>query len=535
MLLAPMVRQLYIKDKAMRIRRLEPNWAQYRYLDLAERQLATTGRIRIIVLKARQLGISTITEALGFKLSFVFPGYKTLVVAHEIPASQNLLEMTHRYWETYPYRPLHTPKMLSRNEIGWVDTGSSMKVATAGNKATGRSSTTHFLHASEVGFWPEARTTMLGLRQAIPDTFGTAIVMESTANGRGNYFHQQWQLAEEGETEFIPLFLPWHEHPEYRGSVIGIRPSIAGRPSEDERILRKMGVDDDRLAWRRWAIINKCDGDLLNFMQEYPSTPEEAFIASGMNVFPAEHLRACFKPETGVKGLLLGDRDSAEFKAAADGPLTLFRTPVDNRDWGKYMVAGDPTKTTRGDYAVAQVLNRRTMEQVAVWRGRLDPVSFADELYKLGKYFNDAEVTTEIEGPGYSTIGKLLGMNYPNVWQRQNQADKSPGAMTRDTHGWSTTMQTKQLAIGWLLRLVVEHSTTIHDRKTYDEMSNYVTLDNGGYGNAEDEEHDDTVMSYAIGVVCHQMSPPLPAYGQELAADRENRNEMFNEWQEANA
>lgn len=523
-----LVSELVIKDRGMRDVRLTPNWAQKEYLACAERQLADTGRIRIIVLKARQLGISTITEALAFWFCFVFPNYRSLVIAHEIPASQNLLEMTHRYWDNYPYRQLYTPKSYSKNDISWLETKSAMKVATAGNKAAGRSSTINFLHASEVGFWPDPRVAMLGLRQTIAEEAGTAIVLESTANGVGNYFHQQWQLAEQGETEFEPLFFPWWKHYEYRASYIGITEFNLGKLSDEEKVLRKMGIDDDHLAWRRWAIINKCDGDLLNFMQEYPATPEEAFLSTGQNVFPGEHLRHCYKPEEGVKGLLIRDGDSVDFHAASDGPLTLFRKPDPDIDWGKYMVAGDPTKTTVGDYAVAQVLNRRTLEQVGVWRGRLDPITFGEELFKIGLYFNVAEVTTEIEGPGYSTIGKLLGMNYPRVWQRQNRADKTPGAMTKDTHGWSTTTQTKHLAIGWLIRYIVEHGITIHDRKTYDELSNYVTLDNGGYGNANGEEHDDTVMSLAIGVICHQMMPPLPAYGLEAESMADEFNELFD-------
>ena len=528
--LPALVSQLTIKDKNLNEIRLTPNWAQLEFYNTAERQLADTGRIRIIVLKARQLGMSTATEALAFTLSFVFPGYRALVLAHEIPASQNLLEMTHRYWDNYPFRQLYTPKSYSKNDIGWIETGSNMKIATAGNKGAGRSSTTHFLHASEVAFYPDPKVVMLGLRQAIPDSPGTGIVLESTANGRGNYFHEQWLAAEQGETEFTPLFFPWHKHPEYRASAINIPHYSLGKLSDEEKVLKRLGIDDDRLAWRRWAIINKCNSDLLQFMQEYPSDPEEAFLATGRNVFPGEHLKQCYQPEDGVRGLLIRDGDNITFKPASDGPLTLFRKPHEDTDWGKYLVAGDPTKTTMGDYAVAQVLNRRTMEQVAVWRGRLDPITFGEELWKLGHFYNDALVTTEIEGPGYGSIGKLIGMNYPNIWQRQNKADKVPGAMTASTYGWSTTHQTKPLAIGYLLKYVTDHAVTIHDRKTYDEMVNYITLDNGMYGNGNNEEHDDTVMSLAMGVTCHVMDAPLMAYGAESEGMADEIRDLFNNW-----
>lgn len=530
MILPSLVGQLSIKNKRMQVVKFEPNWAQLRYLEIAEHQLNTSGRIRIIVLKARQLGISTVTEALAFSLAWVFPGYRVTVLAHEIPASQNLLEMTHRYWETYPYSRLYTPKYLSKNDIGWKETGSALKVATAGNRGAGRSSTTHFLHASEVGFYTDPKTVMLGMTQTIAEEFGSAVVLESTANGRGNYFHEEWLKAEQGETEFAPLFLPWWEHYEYRASYLGITYKL-GTLDDEEKTLRRMGLDDDQLAWRRWMIANKCGGDVLMFMQEYPATPEEAFLATGLNVFPGEHLRACYKPESGVRGMLIRDGDRVEFKAASDGPLTLFRKPVDDLDWGQYMVAGDPTRTVKGDPACAQVLNRRTMEQVAVWRGRIDPVQFGEELFKLGMFFNEATVTTEITGPGFGTIGRLVGMNYPKVWQRQVRADKTPGEIMQDTYGWATTIQTKQLSISWLIRHVIDHSLAIHDRKTYDEMSNYVTLEGGGYGNGNGEEHDDTVMSMAVGVTCHVMDTPLAAYGAETAGMTDEFVSAANEWE----
>lgn len=531
--LTTLARNLTIKTKRLELVRFEPNWAQVAFYNEAERQFRERGRVRIIVLKARQLGISTATEAMAFNLSFIFPGYRALVLAHEIPASRNLLEMTQRYWDTYPFRRLYTPKFYSKNDLGWIETDSAVNIATAGNKGAGRSSTIHFLHASEMAFYPDPKTVMTGLSQTIPEERGTVVVAESTANGRGNYFHQQWLEAEQGESDYTPLFFPWWKHPEYLASHIQIPYHSLGKLSEIERDLKtRYGLDDDRLAWRRYAIRNKCQSDQLIFMQEYPSDPEEAFLATGMNVFPGEHLKACYQPEDGVRGVLIRNGNEVTFKPASDGPLTLYRKPFHDPDWGKYMVAGDPTKTTLGDYAVAQVLNRRTMEQVAVWRGRLDPITFAEELFKLGLYFNTASVTTEIEGPGYGTIGKLIGLNYPNVWQRQNKADKTPGAMTASTYGWSTTHQTKPMAIGWLIKYVVDHAITIHDRKTYDEMTNYVTVGNGEYGNGNNEEHDDTVMSLAMGVTCHVMDAPLMAFGQEAESRREDFDELFNrEWE----
>lgn len=509
MQLLPLLRKLKILTKDLRLVDFEPNWAQLRFLEIVESQLAETGRVRLIVLKARQLGISTMVEALLFTFAFLNDGYRGLVIAHEIPASQNLLGITRRYWEHYPFRRFYTAQWLSKNDIGWVETKSNIKVATAGNKAVGRSETIHGLHASEVAFWPEPRLVMGGLRQSVPEVPWSMIVLESTANGVGNYFHREWQAAEAGDSEYAPLFLPWHEHPEYLASAIGLPYRSLGPLDATERALQhRFGLSDDRLAWRRWAIRSKCQNDPLLFQQEYPSDPEEAFLSSGTNVFPNDRLRVVYEPQPGVRGLLVRNGDRVEFRQTPTGPLTVFAAPNPDPEIGMYIIGGDPTHTTQGDNACGQVLNRRTLEQVAVWRGKMDPGSFAEELAKLGRWYNDALLCPEIEGPGYMTVGKLLGMNYPNVWLKV-RPDSSPGKVSSEQYGWSTTAKSKHLAIGWLLKMVMDGALTIHDKYTYEEMRDYVTLDNGSYGNSNGSEYDDTVMALAIAVTCNQLDGPL--------------------------
>jgi len=500
-----------LENQQLQVVKFRPNWAQLEYLAEAERQLHTTGRVRIIVLKARQLGISTVTEAMLFVMCFTIMNYRSMVIAHEIPASQNLLKMTERYWDTYPFKKLYSTKYAGKNHLEWIETGSAMHVATAGNKGVGRSATIHGVHASEVGFWPDPKEAFVGLRQTVPEAPGTVIVLESTANG-SNMFKSEWEAAEQGETEFAPLFFPWHRHPNYTASAIGIPYFELGRLDSEEKVLRRIGISDDRLAWRRWAIRNKTQNDLLLFHQEYPSTPSEAFIASGSNIFPLDKLNVVYRPEPGKRGQLLENSSRVEFVERSDGPLTLFRKVHPNPDLGVYMTAGDPTKTTQGDFACIQVINRRTLEQVAEWRARIDPVTFADELFMLGKYFNLSLVSTEIEGPGYSTIGALLAKNYPNLYQR-SRADSIASPSTSSNYGWSTSLQTKNLMIGWLLRFVVDGSVIIHSSTLYNEMKDYVRLPNGEYGPAEKDGFDDCVMAFAQAIICNVMEPIMPAPG----------------------
>lgn len=522
MQLRPLLTQLSILNKRLEVVRFKPNWAQEEYIDAAEDQLNNSGRIRIIVLKARQVGVSTVTEALAFSLCFLIDHYKVSVVSHELDSAQHLLGITHLYWETYPFKSLYHSKYLARNNLAWRETSSSMRVATAKNTRAGRSQTIHFLHASEVAFWDKASELMTGMRQTIPTVDNTAIILESTANGVGNYFHTTWNAAVAGDNDYRPLFFPWHRHPEYMASAIDLSYANIGRLDDEERILRAIGISDDRLAWRRYAIKNLCDNDILKFHQEYPTTPEEAFLSTGTNVFPHAKLKSIYEPLNGVRGRLVRTGASVVFVPHPDGPVFIFRKPSKDRDWGQYLIGGDPTHTVGGDFAVGQVLNRRTLEQVAVWRGRTDPGTFAEELAKLGIYYNTAIIAPEKEGPGYLTVGKLLGMEYPRVWQHA-KADKTPGKLTGDTYGWSTNQQSKHLAIGWLLKVVVDGYSResgvgllLHDRATYNELSHYITLDGGGYGPADQKlgGHDDTVMSLAIAVTCHFMEAPVGPYGE---------------------
>lgn len=516
--LTPLLHRLKIVNKQAELVPLRLNWAQRQFVHAVEQRVEANKPVRLIVLKARQLGISTATEAVIFTFAFMWDYTRGLVVAHELDSSQHLLSITNTYWDHYPFAPLYTTKYQSKNELAWRETHSSIKVSTAKNVSSGRSRTLKCLHASEVGFWDNAQDTMLGLRQALPNLPHTLEVVESTANGVGNYFYKQWQAATDGEIDYVPLFFPWHKHPEYRASHIGLDHYDLRQLDDEEKILRRLNVTDDSLAWRRHVIANNCNGDVSTFHQEYPTTPEEAFVTTGRNVFPLPMLRRIYKPMEGVLGDLLRDGNTVSFSPNPNGKLRIFRYPYTRDDWGVYFIAGDPTRTIHGDFACAQVINRRTLEQVAVWRGRIDAGTFADELAKLGIYYNVAPISPESTGAGYMTIGRLQGLNYPKIWQRQ-RADKTPGHATEDLWGWNTTMTSKHLAIGWLLKLIIEGGSenvhgglVIHDAATFAELRDYVTLPDGGYGPAAVGGFDDTVMALAICVTCHSMEPPLPAY-----------------------
>lgn len=516
-LLQDRIENLYIVDKRIQTVKLRLNWAQLDMLRKVEHQLATQKRIRIIILKARQLGMSTFTEAFAFTMAMMIQNYRVLIVTHEREASENILAMTKLFWDQFQYKALFTPKSDSRFESSWVETRSAMRIATAGQKGSagvGRSKTTHFLHLSELAFWPDPETAMLSLLQTMPETALTSVVIESTANGMGNYYHSLWESSVAGDTEYLPLFYPWWQHPEYTATNYNIPLYTLTNLSTEEHMYRhKLNVDDDHLIWRRWMIANKCNGDVIQFMQEYPATPEEAFMTTGLNVFPLSNLKAIYHPEDGYNGYLQRNGDNVSFSQSAEGPLKIFALPGRNPERDLYVVAGDPTRTVYGDYACAQVINRRTLEQVAVYRAKTDPTTFAEELFKLGIFYNNALLTTEVEGGGYATIGALVTMDYPNLVRRE-RPDSTRGKSTQGAqYGWSTTSKSKALAIGWTQKMIKDRDVIIHDGHTFSEMKNYVTKSDGSYGPADDKNgHDDTVMSYCVALTTHVLDGVLQPY-----------------------
>jgi hypothetical protein len=518
-LLLPRLKRLTILDNRGEIVRFTPNAGQLRLIQEVEDQFADRKRARVIVLKARQIGFSTAIEGLGYALCDIFDNYTGLVMAHDRDTAQSILTMTKRFWANDPFKPLRTLRTDSKADLEWSESGSQIKVATAGNREAGRGTTKRFIHQSEAAFYTDPKRTMNALRNAIHPVPSTFMAIESTANGVGNQFHTEWELATSGESDIKPLFFPWHHHDDYCASAIGISPTITTY-DEDERVLNRLGISDDKLAWRRWKI-RDIGGDLLQFHQEFPTDPEEAFLSTGQNVFPGDLLRDHYEPLGGYRGLLLEQGGGMKFVPSVDGSLLVYKAPSRDNDFGEYIIGADPTHTTRGDYAVATVLNRRTLEQVAMLRLRCDPVEFAKHLYRLGEYYHYAIIANETEGPGNLTVGVLNGMGYPNVYLRQSKLDKTPGKLTGEQWGWSTSLQTKHIAIGFVLNALSASSFLIHDATTYREMKSYVTLGNGGYGNGDGSENDDTVMAIAIALAAHFTDAPPLMYGGEARAQRQ--------------
>lgn len=249
-----------------------------------ENQKRETGRVRAIIVKGRQQGCSTYIEGRFFWLVTQLPGVRAFILTHDIGATNNLFEIAKRFYEFCPsvVRPICEKSNAKELIFAGIDSG--YKLGTAGNKSVGRSSTIQLFHGSETGYWPHAVEHAKGILQAIPDVAGTEIFIESTANGVGNYFHEQWQLAERGESNFIPIFIPWFWKEECQKEVTE---DFVITPEEEE-LIEFYKLTPKNIMWRRNKIVEFSTGGqngIKSFQQEYPSNATEAFVLSGEDTF----------------------------------------------------------------------------------------------------------------------------------------------------------------------------------------------------------------------------------------------------------
>lgn len=278
---------LKIRTKSGAVESFTMNRAQ-RYLhERLEQQMLETGKVRALVLKGRQQGVSTYIGGRFYHNSTHHYGQRVFILTHEQDATDNLFEMVNRYHEHCPALVKPHTGAANAKELDFDILDSSYRVGTAGAKAVGRSQTLQLFHASEYAFWPNADLHAAGVLQAVPELLGTEIIKESTANGMGNQFHSEWQKAEAGLSEYEAIFIPWYWQDEYRRPL----PDDFALTDEDLLYQEAYGLDDEQMAWRANKISTL--GSLL-FMQEYPASAAEAFQLTGHDSYipPALVLKA---------------------------------------------------------------------------------------------------------------------------------------------------------------------------------------------------------------------------------------------------
>ena len=482
------------------------------------RQWQETGRIRVVILKARQLGLSTVWGGFMYWWISQHRATKGIVVTHKAEASSALFDMTKRFHlEMEPSMRPSTSKANGR-ELKFDKLDSGYMIATAGADTVGRGETLQVAHLSEVGLWPKGKASeiMNGLLQAVPDEPDTFVAIESTARGMSGPFYEAWRSAADGSSGYLACFLPWYVDDKYRVTP----PEDFERTLEEEElceaVLAEYGetLDDAQLMFRRRKIAQ--DGPEL-FKQEYPTFPKDAFLTSGAPVFNLEKLAAAMENAPDIKHRLEFDPVQEVYSPDPRGRLFVYREIDPSED---YTIGADVSKgigggdrvdaegrvaaKAEGDHSVACVLDRKK-RIVAVWRGQVDPDYYATILYHLGKLFNWARLAVEFNNHGILPNTRLFkDMSYPNLYTREVYDKKTDE--TKEELGFYTDVKTRPLIIDQLRQAVRNDEIELNDKTTIDEMTTFIAVPKSGKIEHEVGCHDDCVFALAIANHIHEGS-----------------------------
>ena len=501
---------LKIRTKEGKITALRPKPAQQMLLDAVKREQEAGRPPRILILKARQLGLSTITEGIMFQDSATRKLVQTLIVAHRDDSTTKLFRMNKLFFDYLPRQLQPMCKHSNAKELVFENPTrdpaekrrrpglmSSIRCVTA-NDGMGRSETLNNVHLSEFAFWKGNKNEILdGVMQAVPAELNTLVVIESTANGY-NEFKDLWDGAVAGENGWVPLFIAWFHEPKYRMEVT----EGTVWDEEERALMEAYHLDPEQMAWRRWCIAVNCHGDKRKFQQEYPSTPEEAFLFSGTPFFDNEDilLRLAAAPEPADVGTFTyPEPEAGEAPAgwawSSDQRTGFIRVFAPPEPGAPYVIGGD-TAGEGSDKFTAWVVDNRTGTQVAELEFTFSELLYARQIYCLGMWYNAALIAVETNFSTYPER-KLEEWNYPNLYVRERfdtYTRKSVKAF-----GFQTTPQTRPVILAGLHAGMEETAELVVSRNTLRQMLHFV-YNEDRKPEAEEGEHDDLVMAAAI---CH--------------------------------
>lgn len=419
---------------------------------------------RNIVLKARQMGLSTWIAGRFFLKTITQPGTLTLEVAHTQEAAEDLFRMVHRFYAGLPERLREGALKTSRANVRslvFPKIDCEYRVETAGDPNAGRGLTVQNLHCSEVARWSRAGADVLaGLRASLPA--GGEVVLESTANGAYGCFYDEWMHA--GETGYVRHFFPWWVEAEYVSGSGG-----SGTLDEaEQKLVHTFGLSVGQIAFRRG--IQKQFGRLR--AQEYPENPDECFLSSGACVFDMEAI----------------DRRIGEVPEPItrrwNGALEVWYPPLPGKE---YLLAVDPAGGGMdGDYCAMQVIEKGTGLQCAEFQGKIGLLEIAQRATELAAEYNQALLIVERNNHGHAVLIYLRSVYTEARIYAHNGLD-----------GWLTTSLTRPALLDGFGRVLLENAEVINSRRLLRECRTFVR-DAGGRIEAAPGEHDDCLMAMGL-------------------------------------
>lgn len=468
------------------------------------------------ILKGRQQGFTSVITAIQLSFAIVRKNFSGFTMADRSDNTMAIFNDKARVvYDRLPDELKPSEKFNSRNELFFDKLNSSWRIATATDQV-GRSRTLNFVHFSEVAFYECSLADLqAGIGEAI--TAGAIQVYETTANG----FNEAKDLWDSGSCH--NLFYEWWRSPEYRSDEYQYLETSDPWLIERKRVLDERGCDKEQITWYCKKYASYLDKNTIK--QEYPITPTEAFISSGDCVFDLEAINNQLARVSGLQPLKKGKFvyrksatpiknasgdivdvewkiDDIKFEESRDGYISIHEEPRVKRDERTnaviakcpYVIGGD-TAGKGADFFAAKVIDNINGRTVAtLHKQRMDEDVYAEQLYCLGKYYNDALIGVETNYSRHP-VRTLQRFGYTNMFRRQ-RVDKVTDTV-EDVFGFETTVRTKPIIIGELVELMREDPTIEADVETLKEMTTFVKKDNGKQ-EAIDGSHDDLVMSKAI-------------------------------------
>ena len=528
------------------------NYPQRQLIEELEKMRRAGEPIRLVLLKARQWGASTAVQVyIGWLQLVHAKGLNSLIIAHQRVATDEIKDMYDRMIRNYgrqddedpdDFKSEFTLKHVGGTGVNFriPDRDCKIKLGTAEKPHAVRGGDYNLIHLSEVGLW---RTTPGNSPEEIvrAATSGvllkanTLIVLESTANGVGTYFHNEYLSAREGTSQFKALFVPWFHIKEYTLPIDDPDEFIRDLRERREDSVRTERSESGTYLWSLWLEGATLEGikwyveerkkytDHASMASEYPSTDEEAFANSGERVFSTEgveRLRGgvrddCLTGEIGADG---------KFYEECKGRLKVWRHPqrdAEGMTWQRrYMAVVDVGgRSDRADWSVVAVFDRgvcgKPPEVVAQWRGHVDFDLLAQIAARIAGWYCNALLVVEsntleahdsdrdVDGDSSPAVTDFLQRIYPNLYRRASEGGR------RKKVGFHTNRHTKPMVIGTLVRAVREGEYVERDKDALTEYMQYERKPNGAYGACRGC-HDDILMTRAIGLHLHwsELEPP---------------------------
>lgn len=481
--------------------RLNP--PQRRLVALIEEQRRAGLPLRVIMLKARQWGGSTVIQVYFAWIQIIHRrNWNSVICAHVKDASSNIRGMFTRLLEHYPEqywqedcKPEFRPFERMTNVRVIPGRGCRVTICSSESQDSVRSQDVAMVHLSEVAFWKDTqRMTPDELMRAAVSGVArkplSFVAMESTANGVGNYFHREWLRAVAGESDKAPFFVPWHEIAIYSEPVADPKALWDSLDEYERELWSRHGCTLEAIKWYKGKRSEFADHRAM--MAEFPTTPEEAFCATGCGVFASADVEAMRKQGCVLKAER-GEIQRGRFVASAQGCLEVWSHPQPGADYVASVDIGG--RTAKADWSVISVLRRGEVpEVVAQWRGHIDHDLLATRAADLGEYYNSALLVVESntwetssEGRGRYILDRL-SESYDNLYFRE------PGKP-----GFHTNTLTKPAVIANLIAAVREGAYTERADAACNELLEYEQSANGAYA-ARAGCHDDILMSRAIAL-----------------------------------